>query len=79
MKVEINEKVKAKVKAKVTGFPKLMICKGEKTKGLVVFFESEGSGQSLNQVGIYYSGYGSIHWEMDQFQDFEGSITLSND
>jgi len=77
MKSEINEKGKAK--AKEREFPKLMICKGEQSKGLVVFFESECYGQSLNKVGIYYSGYTSIHWDMDQFQDFEGSITLSND
>ena len=75
MKSEINEKGKTKERE----FPKLMIYKGDQSKGLVVFFESEGSGQSLNKVGLYYRGYTSIHWDMDQFQDFEGSITLSND
>jgi len=75
MKVTINEKGKTKERE----FPKLMICVKESSKGLVVMFEKICSGQSLNQIGTYYTGYHSNHWDMNQFQGFEGSITLSND
>ena len=74
MKVEVNEP-----KANQTNFPKLMISVNESSKGLIILFEKICSGQSLNNIGRYYTGYYSDCWDMSQFQDFEGSITLSND
>ena len=73
MKVEIKNPKSEK------SFPKLMICVDEFNKGLIVLFSSIGCGTALNKSVAYVNGYYSSSWVVSSFQDFEGSITLSND
>lgn len=73
MKVEVNELDKKQIKA----FPKLMGTKN----GYIVLFSKPEKGVCLKKpestadiIGSYYD-----EWNMDYFEDFNGSITLSND
>lgn len=73
MKVEVKESSKKAERP----FPKLMIHANgvtvvlftTKTEGIIMQSEDK-----LNPVGYYWTCFGS-----DAFEDFEGSITLSND
>lgn len=63
-------------------FPKLMECINPSNLGLIVFFEKNSFGQVLSRgigTNTYHEGYTSRTWSMDDFIDFEGSVTLSND
>jgi len=76
MKVEINEKVKAKEKAKETGFPKLMI----HSDGTIVLMNNKNQGYCIRcNDGVHEKLAYREDWRINTFQDFEGSITLSND
>ena len=76
MKVEVKNARNKKEKP----FPKLMECINPSNLGLIVFFEKDGRGQVLNRgLGTYYEGYVSNVWLINDFIDFEGSVTLSND
>lgn len=75
MKVEINEPKKAEE----MGFPKLMICIHEEEEGLIVLMIEKCTGIVIFPVENKPIGYQSSGWLMKYFQDFEGSITLSND
>jgi len=63
-------------------YPKLMIdVKGDiflmtkPRKGMVVFSPTDDSHVGVtNTVGVY-----SVDWAMDDLQDYEGELTLSND
>ncbi len=61
----------------VKTFPKLMV---SKMSNAVVFFYDDFKGivvsDARNEYGI---GHHSTDWIMDNFKDFNGSITLSND
>lgn len=67
----------------VKPFPKLMALRDTRNnnKKYVVLFHSEKVGTVI-QVGgesAYDLGYASDSWDMPSFQDFYGSILLSND
>ena len=72
--------VKAEVKAaaeRVHKYPKLM---KSTVSDLVVLFNEYGSGTVV--VADAFSSLGAhedTYWDMDVFEDFHGSITLSND
>lgn len=70
MKVEIKVSDQVNVKP----FPKLMISKD----GDLVLFESEQKGMYLKGTN-YEKPHYCNNWHMNNFKDFEGSITLSND
>lgn len=76
MKVEVNEKGKANEGE----FPKLMV---SIDLGFIILAISETafniSGTILYGNGCWPYGYNSNKWVRKCFQDFEGSITLSND
>lgn len=57
-----------------TPFPKLMISDYE----LVVLFELPGSGTALTDNGHWHVGEHSDSWEMSDFSDFSGTVTLRN-
>ena len=76
----MKSKVKKADDKKKKLFPKLMECINPSNLGLIVFFEKDGRGQVLNRgLGTYYEGYVSNVWSINDFIDFEGSVTLSND
>lgn len=58
-------------------FPKLMVSKNNPEKILVAISNNDGSLQGTIISGEKPSS--SVRWLKDAFQDFEGSITLSND
>ena len=56
-------------------FPKLM---KSKTSGIIVFFWDDGVGVVIEGKNDQPSGYYSSGWGMDFFEDFSGTIQLSN-
>lgn len=70
MKVEVNENKQVQERE----FPKLMVA----NNGEVVLFESYKSGTVLKGVD-WKTGHYSNNWSMNEFSDFNGSITLSNE
>jgi hypothetical protein len=78
MKVEINEKGKTKERE----FPKLM--KSERLGQIILAYGINEDTGHLMGVLLKDNGYPigecySITWDEKPFQDFDGSITLSND
>jgi hypothetical protein len=72
MKSEINEKVKANE----TGFPKLMI----HSDGTVVLMNNPNQGYCIRcNDGVHEKLAYREDWRINTFQDFKGSITLSNE
>ena len=62
-------------------FPKLMVNK-EPEYDLIILFSDKDNGTVISDNDTdspYEVGYYSKAWEMQDFTDFEGSITLSND
>ncbi len=58
-------------------FPKLMICF---ESGLIVLMASPKNGVVVGKpTDIYHIGQYSEIWYMNNFTDFTGSVTLSND
>ena len=61
----------------VKPFPKLMKHKGT---DLIVFFSAPGCGMVLRESTASNSqGHGSNTWEPDSFEDFNGTLTLTNE
>tara|TARA_R110000772_G_C12955074_1_gene402693 strand:- start:163 stop:390 length:228 start_codon:yes stop_codon:yes gene_type:complete len=59
----------------VVGFPKIMI----EEKGLIVLFEKHSTGTVIQ--GKAYglnTGYHSTIWDMTNFEDYDGEVTLKN-
>ena len=54
-------------------FPKLMINK----KGTIVLFDTARKGTIISNIPMI--GMYDENWTMDDFVDFNGSVTLSND
>ena len=58
-------------------FPKLMICKTD-TLSLVVLFENENKGVVVHtNSSVRYVGEISYSLNVDNFEDFHGTITLT--
>ena len=72
MKIEVSSKAARESRE----YPKLMI---SKDLLLVVLMSAEKQGVVIDCTGVYEVGHFSTDWHMDSFEDFEGSITLSND
>lgn len=53
-----------------------MIATCDKT---IVLFESDGVGMQVSPDEYEYIGFCSSEWDMSMFEDFHGSVTLSND
>jgi hypothetical protein len=71
MKVEINEKeTQGEVK-----YPCLM----KSEKGLIVLFNAPECGIVLKGNDVHERGHYSSNWNMDSFEPFNGTITLSNE
>lgn len=71
MKAVVNE-----IEKKETDFPKLM----KADSGDVVFFDTLESGVLVSSIRMGEDiGYYSTCWDMSEFQDFHGTVTLSND
>jgi len=62
-------------------FPKLMELKKKTPHGnVIVLFSDENHGVAVYEDGqiCYEIGHYASDWIMDDFQDFTGSVTLSN-
>ena len=57
-------------------FPKLM---QSKKTGEVLLFNDYGDGMCITKGKRYFLSQYSRNWSMDEFTDFEGTVTLSND
>lgn len=69
--------VKAEKEVKNIPFPKLM--KSTINEAIVLFYkDGEGIVVSNSNDGEYRLGYLSSTWIMQNFRDFNGSITLQN-
>ena len=69
--------IKSKANAKAerqNNFPKLMAGK----PSLIVLFLSHGCGTVIGSDNALEFGRYNAFWDMQEFTDFEGSITLSN-
>jgi len=57
-------------------FPKLMIS----TKGIIVLFESKEHGMVVGGKSKNWSTIGEYltEWDMSQFSDYDGSVTIQN-
>ena len=55
-------------------YPKLMVAGG----GLIVLFCGDEHGAVIEPNDIWECGYYSRDWNMDEFTDFNGTVTLSN-
>lgn len=74
MKVEVKESSKKAVRP----FPKLMISKQNKTT--IALFCTPTKGTIIQSMyKLHHVGYHSSDFDSERFEDFEGSITLSND
>lgn len=60
-------------------FPKLMICTNDCDKGMIILFRKAGEGQIVKPASDWNYLSDMNGWLMDQFEDFEGTVTLSND
>ncbi len=60
--------------SKVTKYPKLMISKQSSS---IVLFIRGGDGIKLSPVGEDAGTY-RFDWNMSQFEDYNGSVTISN-
>ncbi|PCI28251.1 hypothetical protein COB55_04100 [Candidatus Wolfebacteria bacterium] len=59
-------------------YPKLMINTGD-CEGLVILMQYEGKGIVLhNPTPFYAIGHWSSTWAMDEFENFEGEVTICN-
>lgn len=58
-----------------TNFPKLMRCKLE---GYIVLFKTSKTGTIVADKDINCIGDHSHQWDMDDFEDYKGEITLTN-
>lgn len=72
MKTEIKENKEVKGKP----FPKLMKCKHY---NFIVLMSSKKTGVVVSNNAYYEVGFISATWDMSCFEDFNGSITLSNE
>ena len=57
-----------------SAYPKIM-----KSNNLVVLFSSHKKGVVIGSTSLYDVGHISEDWAMDCFDNFVGSITLSNE
>ena len=62
------------VEAERNDYPKLMASKS----GVIVLFSKHGCGTIISSGEHYECGRWRDDWLMDVFNDFDGSITLSN-
>lgn len=60
---------------KAIKFPKLMGAKD----GTVVLFWSSNRGMQITHGSDGYIGHHTSCWDMSKFEDFHGSVTLSNE
>ena len=75
MKVEVNEP-----EANEIDFPKLMIITADVTdKGMIVLMRKYEEGTVVREGKSYTIGFSTDSWCMEDFSEFKGSITLSND
>lgn len=75
MKVEISEPKKAEKRP----FPKLMIGKYRQIVFMASGNDNYGYGFIVNHKEQNKIGFESTKFILEEFEDFEGSITLSND
>ena len=66
--------IKLVVEEAISEYPKLM----RGYEGTIVLFVTLGLGTALWANDDMEAGYYSATWDMDDFTDFNGSITLSN-
>lgn len=72
MKIEVNENIKKRK------YP--WIGKSIDDSSIIVFFNEHKKGTVLNStVSHFCGGEYSENWNMDFFESFTGTITLSND
>jgi len=69
-------KVEGKAKKENIEYPCLMVCVHEPC--LIVLFVDEDKGTILGNDD-YEIGKYAINWNMSEFMQFEGSVTLKND
>ena len=70
MSVKVSLKEKA---ATVKEYPKLMI-----DNGLIILFERYEQGMIIQGDG-FIAGIYSKHWDMINFKDYDGEVTLKNE
>ena len=71
MKIIVNKKEEVKEKE----FPKLMISRTD----VVVIMSEFRTGIVVSGGDVYKIGYHSESWCIEDFEDFNGTLTLSND
>ena len=54
-------------------FPKLM-----KSDDIIVLFYEASKGTVLSENDVWSLGHHSTSWDIEQFSDYEGTITLKN-
>lgn len=64
-------------KPAVKPFPKMMINQCY-CNGMVVLFQKEGKGVVVVPYGAWKVGEYRENWDFEQFVDFDGSVTLTN-
>jgi hypothetical protein len=58
-----------------TKFPKLM---KSNVSGITILFSEDGTGIIVNGNGAYSVGELANNWDMHNFEDFNGELTLKN-